>query len=300
MNHEKQDEIFKEENKEKRKKIIVLVLKIILIIGILGTGFFFYTTYISTTSVIVNEKRIIDSKIPDSFNGVKIIHFSDLHYGSTFFNKELEKVVKLINERKPDIVVFTGDLIDEDYKLTNKEQEKIIKILQNINTTLGKYAIMGEEDGENFTTILNQSNFTILNNDYDLIYKDDNNPILITGTSSLLKEDYDIDKAFAYFKQETYNSDIYTISLIHEGDLAEEIVNKYSSNLILAGHSHNGEIRVPYLGSLVRTSGSTKYSNPYYEIGNTKLFVSSGLGTKILGIRLFCRPSINFYRLANK
>ncbi len=300
MNHKKQDEIFREENKEKRKKIIILTIKIIFILAVIVTIFFFYTTYVSTAQVIVNEKRIVNSKIPDTFNGVKIVHFSDLHYGTTFLSTELEKTVKMINERKPDIVLFTGDLIDEDYKLTSKEQEKVIKILQKIDTTLGKYAIMGEEDGENFTTIMNQSNFTILNNDYDLIYKDNNEPILLTGTTSILKGDYDIEKTFNYFNQETYNSNIYTISLVHEGDGVEKLLEKHASDLFLAGHSHNGEIRFPYLGSIIRTSGSLKYSNPYYKIGDSTLYVSGGLGTKIVGVRLFCHPSINFYRLANK
>ena len=77
---------------------------------------------------------------------------------------------RLVNERKPDIVVFTGDLIDKKYELSSEEQEKLIKELKGITATLGKYAILGDEDNEKISTIFNQSDFTILRNEYDLIY----------------------------------------------------------------------------------------------------------------------------------
>ena len=299
-NQDMQDEIFDEEKKEKRKFLITKIFKITLIIMLLSLVTFFYTTYISTVKIVVNEKRIINEKIPKSFNGIKLIQFSDLHYGSTFFYDETQKLVKEINKRKPDIVVFTGDLIDIDYDLKNKEQEKLIKLLQSIDTTLGKYAVMGEEDGEAFNTILKQSDFTILNNEYDLIYKDENNPILITGQKSLLKEENNPDEAFRYFKEEGANQNIYTISLIHEPDNFENIKGTYKTDLVLAGHSHNGEIRIPYLGSLIKFAGAKTYSDSFYQEDNTDLYVSSGLGTKKFDIRLFCRPSINFFRLSNQ
>ncbi len=296
----KQDEIFDEEKKEKRKSIIIKVIKFILIIALISVAIFFYTTYISTVKIIVKEKRIISEKLPEEFNGLKLIQFSDLHYGSTFTYENTKNLVKLINKRKPDIVVFTGDIIDSNYKLKNKEQEKLIKLLQNIEVSLGKYAVMGEMDGEQFNTILKQSDFSILNNDYDLIYKDSNNPLLITGSGSLLKEESDIDKTFGYFNQEGYNSNIYTISLMHEGDNYENIKGKYNTDLVLAGHSHNGEIKIPFIGPLLRFKGSKTYYDEFYKDNDTLIYVSSGLGTSKFDIRLFCRPSINFFRFSNK
>ncbi len=299
-NQEKQDEIFDEERKEKRKQIIIKAFKISLIVLVLGFISFFYTTYISTVKIVVNEKRIINNKIPNSFNGLKLIQFSDLHYGSTFFYEETKKLVALINERKPDLVVFTGDLIDDDYDLKNKEQEKLIKLLQSIDTTLGKYAVMGEEDGEHFNTILKQSDFIILNNEYDLIYNKENSPILITGQGSLLKNENKPDEAFKYFKEEGANQNIYTISLIHEGDSYNNFKETYKADLVLAGHSHNGEIKLPFIGPLIKFTGAKSYYNSFYQEENTSIYISSGLGTKKFDIRLFCRPSINFFRLSNK
>ena len=85
INDEKQKEIIRENHRELAKKIIKRVLLAILIIAVLGAAFFSYTTYISTVKINVREYRVVNSKIPESFNGIKIIQFSDLHYGSTMF-----------------------------------------------------------------------------------------------------------------------------------------------------------------------------------------------------------------------
>ena len=100
--------------------------------------FYLYTTYISSKIIDVKEERIINEKLPTNFNGLKIIQISDIHYGSTIFIKDIKKLVELVNERTPDLVVFTGDLINKDYKLNSKEQEKLITELKKIKTTIGK------------------------------------------------------------------------------------------------------------------------------------------------------------------
>ena len=213
------------------------------------------------------------------------------------FLEDVNKIVKLTNERKPDIVVFTGDLIHKNYNLESKEQEKLINKLKSIKTSLGKYAILGDEDNESIATIFNQSNFTILRNEYELIYNQTNNPILLIGLSSS-KKNIDIEKGYQYFKETNHNSNIYTITLLHEPDTVDDII--YQTDLFLAGHSHNGNIRIPFIKySPFKVEGARKYDQDVYEKNNYKLYISSGLGTKE-GIRLFCRPSINFFRLTNK
>lgn len=298
-NEEKQKEIIKEENREIRKKIVISCFKITIIIILLSITFYLYTTYISSKIIDVKEERIINEKLPTNFNGLKIIQISDIHYGSTIFIKDIKKLVELVNERTPDLVVFTGDLINKDYKLNSKEQEKLITELKKIKTTIGKYAIMGEEDSSEFNTIMNQSNFTILNNSYDLIYKDNNIPILLIGLNNSKKNE-DIDSAYEYFNQPTHNSNIYTITLLHKPDTVDEILEKYpTTDLFLAGHSHNGQINIPYIGGLVKKEGSQQYINEFYQINNSRLYISSGIGTNGNGFRLFCRPSINFFRLSS-
>lgn len=301
INKQKQKEIFQEENKEKIKKTIKLIFKLTIILIILTCSFFAYTTYISTTKIGVREYRIVEKKLPDSFNGLKIIQISDLHYGSTMFNKDVKKLVKLVNDRKPDLILFTGDLINKNYKLSSKEQEALIEELKKMNSSLGKYAITGEEDSDNFLTILNQSDFAILNNESELIFDNNNEPILLVGLSSYLANNQDIEKAYSYFKEATHNSNIYTITILHEPDAVEDIKEVYPTDLYLAGHSHNGSIRIPYFNYALKKDGAKTYDQDYYNINGSKLYISSGLGTNNSNsIRLFCRPSINFFRLSNK
>ena len=300
INEEKQKEIFKEQNKENIKKTVKLFLKLTIIFLILTSLFYTYTTYISTTKIGVREYRITNKKIPEKFNGLKIIQISDLHYGSTMLLDDLKKIKKISNKRKPDLVVFTGDFINKDKKISSIEKEKIITELKKIKASLGKYAILGDEDDETASTILSQSEFTLLKNEYDLIYKDSNDPILLIGLSSSLSKTQDIEKAYHYFQEEQHNADIYTITLLHEPDVVDNILTNHRTDLFLAGHSHNGNIRIPILNySFIKQKDATKYDQEHYTLDNSELYISSGLGTKN-GIRLFCRPSLNFFRLSQK
>jgi len=298
-NKNKQKEIENELDKEKRKKRLSFWIKFSIFIIIFLILFLFYNCYIATTKIIVREDRVVSSKLPTNFDGIKIVQFSDLHYGTSVSLEELKSLVKLINSRNPDIVVFTGDLIHKNYTLDSKEQEKITNQLKKINASIGKYAIMGDEDTTNFTTIFNQSEFVILDNDYDLIYKDNNNPILIVGIGSLLRENIDVTKAFEYFSQTTYNSNIYVIALFHEPDTADSI-RDFPVDLMLAGHSHNGYITIPGLGAFIKKEGAKKYSQRFYKLDNSRLYISSGIGTDGLGIRILCHPSIQLLRLSSK
>lgn len=300
LNKSRQKAVSYELRRKKQKKIFMIIFKFIVIFSILAIIFYSYNKYISTKMVIVREDRIVSSKIPSSFDGVKVVQFSDLHYGSTIFIDDVKRLVKMINERKPDIVVFTGDLINKGYDLKSDEQELLITELTKIEAGISKYAITGEEDKEEFLTIFNQSGFSILNNDYDLVYNNSNEPILIVGVSSKLSLASDIDKAYSYYNSEVYNNNIYTISLIHEPDLVNDIKDKYSTDLFLAGHSHNNSINIPFLKSPYKIDGALTYNEEYYEIDNSKLYVSGGIGTNGYGIRLFCHPSFNFFRLATE
>ena len=276
-------------NRPRRIKILVCFITLLLLLFIWGK-------FIEPNLLFINDYKIVDENLPNSFNGLRVVHFTDLNYGLTK-EKRLKRIVNDINSLKPDIVVFTGDLINPGYKLSSKEQEKLIKTLQSIKTTIGKYAILGDEDNEKIATIFNQSDFIILRDEYDLIYNSKDNPILLIGINSN-KKNPDIDKAFSYFKEPTHLNSIYTITLIHEPDLTDEV--SYQSDLILAGHSHNGKVRNPFTNhSIFKVNGAKKYNDEYYQLERSELYISSGLGTKS-GFRLFCRPSINFFRLSNK
>ena len=98
------------------------------------------------------------------------------------------------------------------------------------------------------------------------------------------------------YKDKFYN---YKINIMHYPDDINKIKD-YNFDLVLAGHSHNGQIRVPIYGAIMTPTHAKKYYKPYYKINNTNFYISSGIGCSDYNFRLFNRPSYNLYRLTNK
>lgn len=288
----------KEEKKEIKNKRIKKFIKVFLIIISIFLIFIAYMHFIGTKGLVVREYKIESKNLPESFHGFKIVHFSDLHYLTTINKKELDKIINKINLLKPDLVVFTGDLIDSQKKITDEDLNILTDNLNNIKVTTGMYAIKGNHDyiNDNFEKVFNETSFKILNNSYELIYYKGTIPILLTGIGSSLKNDSDIDSAFSYSEMDN----LYTISLLHEPDIIDSIKSKYQVNLALAGHSHNGQIRFPGIGSLLKVKNGKKYWNENYQISDTNLYISGGLGTSMYEFRFFTKPSINLYRLTKE
>lgn len=284
------------ENKRKEKKEHPLINKLILIIIIITILVISYGTTIEPKLLNIKEYKIESKIIPNSFHGTKIIHFSDIHYGTTINKKQLEKITKRINELKPDIIVFTGDLIDKNISLTKKIEEELITNLSNLKCSLYKFAIYGDEDLENkkYQEIMTSSGFTILNNNSIPLYYKETTPILITGYSPIIsKPNYKI-LTDLIDNQETTN--YFKIVLTHEPDSIDNFIN-YKPNLVLSGHSLGGSIDFKITKPLLLPENSKEYFKDYQKIKNTDLYISNGLGTTGLNARFLNPPSINLYRL---
>ena len=277
------------EKEEKRKEHKTFKKVLLIIIAFIALSFI-YMRFIATAGFIIKEYNVTSTKLPSGFNGLKIMHLSDIHYAS-IGEKKLNKAVDEVNEMKPDIVVFTGDLYDEFSNLTDEMKEKIINALSRINAPLGKYAVSGNHDymHEGYEDIIKQSGFTYLHNSTKLIYYNDEQPIEIIGYPDEREDqpNYDIEL-----------SDYYKIALIHEGDSWEHIKDKV--DLTLAGHSHGGQVRLPFIGCIAKVKGSKIYYDEHYKYNDSELFVNFGLGEVEFKLRAFNKPSINMYRLYSK
>lgn len=294
-----ENELKQEEKKEKRGKYIKKIVKVIFTLVIIFILFILYMHFIGTTGLKVREYKVESNNLPDNFHGFKIVQFSDLHYLTTINKKEVKNIINKINRLKPDVVVFTGDLIDKNKIPTEEDLNTLVTYFNKIEATTGLYAIKGNEDYSNdyFEKVFNQTKFKILSNTYELVYYKGTTPILLTGTGSILNNDCDFNKAFSYSEMDN----LYTISLIHEPDITDSIIDKYHIDLILAGHNHNGQIRLfPGSKGILKPNEGKIYSKEQYTINDTKLFISGGLGTSNYEFRLFTRPSINLYRLVKE
>ncbi len=262
-----------------------------------------YGYFIEPKLITVHEHKITNQNITENFNGLKIVHISDLYYGKTFDEKSLKKLVTSINEQKPDIVVLTGNLIDPNIKLSNDISEKISNYLKKINTTIDKYTISGDNDikFDEWENIIKNGGFKNLNNNYDTIYMNGYNFMVIAGANTKkdkLNINEKLNTTTNYINSFEKDGPIYKILILHEPDVIDEITdNKF--DLILAGHSLGGQVKIPSVGSIINKKGSKKYHESHYKINNSHLYVSNGLGSEY-HFRLFNTPSYNLYRIVNK
>lgn len=273
------DEVKKKPSKI--KKVLLIILAIIIIC-------FVYIRFIATSNFIVKEYAVYSDNLPNNFNGFKIAHLSDIHYAS-IGKEKLDKIVNEVNITKPDIIVFTGDLYDEYANFTEDMKSKIIESLSKLNAPLGKYAISGNHDysNDNYEIIIEKCGFTYLNSNSKFIYYNGDDPIEIVGYPSYLKDNPNYDYELSnYFK----------IALIHEGDAFDNISDK-NIDLVLAGHSQGGQIRLPLIGPISLPVGAKKYYDEYYYVNNSKIYISYGLGETKYKVRAFNKPSFNLYRL---
>lgn len=259
-----------------KRTICVIILFIFLLV--------MYARYIEPTSFTVYEYSVHNNNIPTNFDGLKIVHFSDILFQNNENKSFVEKTIKEMSELNADVIIFTGDLIQK--KINQENQEEIINLLSSLKANLYKYAILGDRDNNNVKTILEKSNFIILDNSSTLLFNEGTEPILIAGGDNLT------DEILIKDENVTYN---YKIALIHEPDYFDSIKNDY--NLVLAGHSLGGQIRLPYIGSTIKKDGATKYTDRTYHENDNYLYVSFGIGTEKPNFRLFNKPSVNVYRL---
>ena len=286
------------EKKEKEKKKGGKLLSIFLFLVVIVVIIFLYAKYSGIKGLIVKEYRVKSEILTNNFSGLKIIHFSDLLYKSTVDKEDVKNLVKRINELKPDIVVFTGDLINKNAKITNEDIEFLEEELESIKAKVGKYAIYGDEDYsiESYKTIMEKSKFKILNNSYDEIFYKNNESMFIIGLPSSLKEEIKLEDAFNFYKEDEKRK--FIIVLVHDGKTIRFLdESTYEVDLVLGGHSLNGSIVIPYYGGIFIVDGAYKYYQEHYSKGITDIYISSGVGTNKYPYRIFNKPSFNLYRL---
>ena len=269
----------------KKKLIIILLVILCLLVLVL-----LYNRYFVSHKIKVVEYGITDKKLPDNFHGLKIVHYSDILYGKSTSTKDIDKMVKKINELNPDIVIFTGDLFYKDIKVSNKELDKIKTSLSKINAKYKKYAILGDNDKkfkDSFYQVFDDD-YDILDNEESLFYLNGETPIRFVGINNVKKEEVIKDEELK----------LYNVLLIHKPDEITNLKNNY--NLIFAGHSMGGQIKIPFYGPLIKLDGAKTYTSGEYQVNDSKLYVTDGIGSQNTNMRINNHPKINFYRLYTK
>lgn len=274
------------------------IIKFISIIFLLLIGIYIYARYIEPNCLVVHYNNLSNSLINTHDKDLKILQFSDMHISENFDEKDIKKVVEKINEEKPDIVFFTGDLFDEYNSYEKKNSINIVwETLSLINAPLGKYAIYGNHDygggaEHAYKKVIENSGFKLLKNE-KVILSDYN--INIIGLDDAIFGNIEKYKIIPMLEKDKYN-----IVLGHEPDLIDSFL-EYDIDLFLSGHSHGGQVNIPFIDSLPILA--KKYTRGIYNFENfrqTTLYVNIGLGTSQVPFRFMATPELSVFFLDNK
>lgn len=282
-------------------KKLLKTVSVLIIIALVLAGIFFYSIFVSVENLTVSYHTIQSEKIPADMNDIQIAFITDLEYNH-FMNKErLTKMIHKINEVKPDIILFGGDIFDLPltYVPNDATKQEVSQLLKTIQAPLGKFAVLGEQDNVDKNVrsmvidILKTSDFELLDNRAIRLRNGSQSSITLIGLDSLVGGTIDINNAFSNVNQEEFN-----ILLTHCPDtIQSEELPKGNIDLMFAGHSHGSQIYVPLLGALSSDEGAKKYNHGKHTVNQTVLHVSNGLGTTAMDMRLFSPPQMLVYRL---
>lgn len=226
-----------------------------------------------------------------SFDGLKIIHISDLHL--TEKNPNVNALLKLIREQKPDVIMLTGDIIDSSADI---ERCGLIELCQGLTAIAQVYAVAGNHEvarGDliKWEDILNKNGVVTLDNEY-AVFEKQNQRFLVLGVKDgkrYISANFD---GIEYFR------DLPKILLIHRPELFNSIVSLnplvFHPDLVLSGHAHGGQWRIPFIGGLFAPSQGffPKYTGGYYRLNNSQMIVSRGLGKSSVPVRINNRPHL--------
>ena len=218
---------------------------------------------------------------------MRLVQISDTHCTIRPLNEK--KMVEIINGLKPDIIVFTGDSANN-----SKGLKRFKETMAKLDARLGKFAVRGNIDVYFWpgADILGGTGFAELDGNSIEIDKD-GEKIWITGVSC--EKEGKIGDVLKKVPE-----DCFSIFLNHFPDLVEDL-NGLNVDLYLAGHTHGGQVALPFYGAIITLSKfGKKYESGEYKVGNTILYVNRGLGLAA-GInpkmRFFARPEITVFEI---
>lgn len=274
-------------------KVIKILFTIILLGALLALCLYGYTRYLEPYRIQVVRESL---EVPDDVGECRIVFFSDTHFGRWYAVEQIDEIARIINEQNPDVVIFGGDLID-DYNRDEDELnlDGITQGLSRIEAAYGKYAVFGNHDYGGgaqyiFEDILKAAGFRLLVN--ERVYIRDLN-LKITGFD---------DSIFGYTREGAYELEGFRVMVAHEPDQADH-VDSDTTGLMLSGHSHGGQVYLPFMLDYFLPDGATEYIRGWYSgLGvneNVQLYVTRGIGMTGIPFRFMSVPEITVIDLVH-
>ena len=270
-----------------------------------GAGVLAYARYVEPYRVAVERVTLTLPRLAPAFDGYRIVHISDFHLDGWMTPERLERVVDLVNEQKPDLVAITGDFVavSIDYALG------LPGPLQRLGATDGALAVLGNHDHMNgadaVRRALSEAGVADVSNGVRTLRRD-GAALHLCGVDSVM-EGYDrLDGVIEALDAAEPGC---AVLLAHEPDFADESAATGRFDLQLSGHSHGGQVRIPFLEApyvvpLLSRLGFSfvppliyEYPSGLYEVGGMYQYTNRGLGVIYARFRLNCRPEVTVLTL---
>jgi uncharacterized protein len=242
------------------------------------------------------EVRSVSLSLPHlarEFSGYRIVQLSDIHADRWMTAQRIQKVVDRVNQMSPDLVVLTGDFVTRNAEEYTPNL-KVLKALKPIDKTL---AILGNHDAWTNPDLVQQTleaaGIDVLANQVVTLDRG-SQQLHMGGVDDVWAERDRLDKVLA-----TLPAKGAAILLAHEPDFADTSAATGRFDLQLSGHSHGGQVRLPFMKKFFPPL-AYKYPMGQYQVGSMIQYTNRGLGSSGIPIRFNCRPEITIFTLKSR
>lgn len=251
-----------------------------------------YAKLIEPNWIEINSLQLTLPHLSSEFNGYRIVQISDIHRDQWMSSRRLARIVNLVNRQKPDLVAITGDLVTRDLP----EFIPTLKVpLSQLTPKDKTVAVLGNHDYDNDSAAIiqtiEQTNILHLGNSVYTL-KRGSAMLHIAGVDDISAGKDRLDLVL----QQLPNKGA-AILLAHEPDFADISAATKRFDMQLSGHSHGGQVRLPFFGPLALPPSGTKYYLGRYQVGEMIQYTNRGLGMTGLHLRLGARPEISVFTL---
>ncbi|MEH7247973.1 metallophosphoesterase [Neobacillus niacini] len=256
-----------------------------------------YFFYFQNNSIVTSEYTISSDKLPQNFNEYKIVQLSDLH--SKSFGNDQSDLVKKVKKLEPDLILFTGDLIDSE----RYDEKPSLILMERLVQVAPVYYVTGNHEwwSGKFNTLedkLKNIGVQLLRNTaQEITIGTDKIQIIGIDDPSNVEETY-VERAkteenITNSIEEIEGEDNFQILLSHRPEMFS-LYSEYGFDVVFSGHAHGGQFRIPFVGGLIAPDQGLfpQYTSGKYKSDNTTIIVNRGLGNSIIPIRVFNRPEI--------
>lgn len=238
----------------------------------------------------LTEHQMALENLPESFRGFRIVHLTDIHHGVYFPAEALEAVVELTNELEPDLVAITGDFVTHSRAYI----EPAAEILGGLQAREGVYAVLGNHDfrvgADGLTRALDRHGVQLLRNRHTQLHRN-GQTCYLAGIDDF-RYRADLARAMRGIPRTAPS-----ILLSHNPRIIGAAA-KMGVGLVLSGHTHGGQVRLPVVGSIYGRSGKrSRFKSGRDSLGATQIYVSRGIGTVVVPVRYGCPSEIPHFVL---